>query len=130
MKVRKFSCFALTVAVGLGALITFAGAQAAPQKARLAARFHFNPARGAVRAAAPLSQLPDSPGPPLWSFTVNSARDGNQYTGVTVGSNPFDDDSRSTRVATQIIPIIFKTHRRNQRQREEHYRHRTRRHDL
>jgi hypothetical protein len=41
---------------------------------------------------------------------VHSDRDGNNYTGVMVGKNPFNGDSGRTSVATQIVPIIFKTH--------------------
>ncbi len=41
---------------------------------------------------------------------MESDRDGNEYTGVMVGSKPFDHGSGQTNVATQIIPIVFKTH--------------------
>ena len=109
MRFRKFSLFFLAAVVAFAGLTT-ALAQDASQKPRLTPKFHFSPLRTAARTAAPLARPASTPGLPLWSFTVNSARDGNQYTGVMVGSNPFDDDSRSTRVATQIIPIIFKTH--------------------
>jgi hypothetical protein len=61
-----------------------------------------------ANAAAPLAA--PTPGLPLWSFNVHSDRDGNQYTGVMVGTNPFNHGSGSTNVATQIVPIIFKTH--------------------
>jgi hypothetical protein len=34
----------------------------------------------------------------------------NQYTGVLVGTSPFDEGSGKTNVATQVVPIILKTH--------------------
>ncbi|MBV9484072.1 MAG: hypothetical protein JO249_25475, partial [Acidobacteria bacterium] len=45
---------------------------------------------------------------PLWTFFVESTRDGNGYTGVMVGRNPFNGGG-SVSVPTQIIPLIIKT---------------------
>jgi hypothetical protein len=106
MKFSKFLLCALATAVA------FAGVSPAQisQKSRLTPKFDFSPIRAAARTAAPLAQPASTPGLPLWSFSVRSSRDGNQYTGVMVGSNPFNEDSGSTQIKTQIIPIIFKTH--------------------
>jgi len=106
MKFRKFFLCALATA------IAFAGVSLAQtsQKSRLTPKFDFSPIRAAARTAAPLAQPAGTPSLPIWSFSVRSSRDGNQYTGVMVGSNPFHEDSHSTQIKTQIIPIIFKTH--------------------
>jgi len=110
MSFGKFSLLSLVAMAGFATLPTSALAQAA-SKPRLTPKFDFSPVRAAARGAAPLAPpTASTAGLPLWSFTVNSDRDGNQYTGVMVGPNPFRDDSGSTHIATQIIPIIFKTH--------------------
>ena len=46
---------------------------------------------------------------PLFTYHVNSSRDGNHYSGVMVGSNPFTGRGSST-VPTFIVPLIFVTH--------------------
>jgi hypothetical protein len=45
---------------------------------------------------------------PLWTFFVESNRDGNPYTGVMVGQNPFNGGG-STSVATYLVPLIIET---------------------
>jgi hypothetical protein len=102
------SLFFSVVFVCVALLATFASGQSAP-KARLTIRQMVKHAPQQASAAAPLA-APATPGLPLWSFTVESDRDGNEYTGVMVGSNPFNHGSGQTNVATQIVPIIFKTH--------------------
>lgn len=47
---------------------------------------------------------------PLFTYQVTSSRDGKSYSGVMVGSNPFQGGSISE-VQTFIIPLIFVTHR-------------------
>jgi hypothetical protein len=47
---------------------------------------------------------------PLFTYQVTSSRDGNPYSGVIVGSNPFEGGSTSE-VQTFVIPLIFVTHR-------------------
>jgi hypothetical protein len=48
---------------------------------------------------------------PLWTFFVESSRDGNAYTGVMVGADPFSGGgSSSVDVTTIIIPVVIKTH--------------------
>jgi hypothetical protein len=102
------SLFFSVVFVCVALLTTFAAGQSAP-KARLTIKQMVKRAPQQATAAAPLA-APATPGLPLWSFTVQSNRDGNQYTGVMVGSNPFNHGSGSTNVATQVVPIIFRTH--------------------
>jgi hypothetical protein len=48
---------------------------------------------------------------PLFTYNVTSTRDGNNYTGVMVGSNPFNGGDGQTSVTTQIIPLIIVTHK-------------------
>jgi len=106
---RQKSLLFSVVFVCVAFLATFAAGQSASPKARLPIRQMVKHAPEAARAAAPLA-APSTPGLPIWSFNVTSDRDGNQYTGVMVGANPFNHDSGRTNVATQIVPIIFKTH--------------------
>ena len=98
------SLFFSVVFVCVALLATFASGQSAP-KARLTIKQMVKHAPQQTSAAAPLA-APSTPGLPLWSFSVQSDRDGNQYSGVMVGSNPFNHGSGQTNVATQIVPII------------------------
>lgn len=64
-------------------------------------------------AVAPLNATPEaarkaltsSTGLPLWSYTTTSSRDGNSYTGVSVGTDP--STNASTTVPARVLPIIF-----------------------
>lgn len=49
---------------------------------------------------------------PLWTFSVDSSRDGNTYTGVMVGASPFSQNGNDTDVSvrTYIVPLIIVTH--------------------
>jgi hypothetical protein len=89
-------------------MATFALAQAGAPKAPLGTRQFIK--RVPAQASAAVAAAPAVPGLPLWSFHVVSDRDGNDYTGVMVGTSPFNHGSGQTSVATQIVPIIFKTH--------------------
>ena len=101
------SLFFSVVFVCVALLATFAQGQSTP-KARLTIRQMAKRAPQQAIAAAPLAAA-STPGLPTWRFSVHSDRDGNNYTGVMVGKNPFSEDSGRTSVATQIIPILFKT---------------------
>lgn len=101
------SLFFSVVFVCVALLTTFAQGQSTP-KARLTIRQMAKRSPQAT-AAAPLAPA-STPGLPTWRFSVHSDRDGNNYNGVMVGKNPFNEDSGRTSVATQIVPIIFKTH--------------------
>jgi hypothetical protein len=115
MKVEKSALFCsvvVTLCVALTA--TFAQGQASAQKPRLSAKHTVkrahNLASGTASAMASAAGAAGTPGLPLWTFNVSSDRDGNRYTGVMVGTNPFDEGSGQTNVATQVVPIVIKTH--------------------
>jgi hypothetical protein len=46
---------------------------------------------------------------PLFLFSVESTRDNNFYTGVMVGSDPFNGGGR-VRIDTPLIPLVVVTH--------------------
>jgi hypothetical protein len=49
---------------------------------------------------------------PLWVYNVESSRDGNDYTGVMVGANPFTrSGKKNVSVKTYVVPLIIVTHR-------------------
>lgn len=50
--------------------------------------------------------LTSGTGLPLWTYTVTSSRDGNSYTGMSVGTDP--SSNVSTTVPVKVIPLIFK----------------------
>jgi hypothetical protein len=50
---------------------------------------------------------------PLWTFSVQSSRDGNTYTGVMVGATPFSRHAKGkadVAVPTYVVPLIIRTH--------------------
>jgi len=47
---------------------------------------------------------------PLWKYTLRSPRDGHSYSGLVLGRDPFDKPATS-RIGSQIIPLIVRTHR-------------------
>ena len=49
---------------------------------------------------------------PLWTFSVQSSRDGNNYTGMIVGANPTirGRGHGSTSIPTFVVPLIITTH--------------------
>lgn len=46
---------------------------------------------------------------PLFTYTVTSSRDGNTYTGTIVGESPTSHGNASTKVPSQIVPVIVVT---------------------
>lgn len=46
---------------------------------------------------------------PLFTYTVTSTRDGNTYTGTIVGESPSSHGNESTKVPSQIVPVIVIT---------------------
>jgi hypothetical protein len=50
-------------------------------------------------------------GLPVWTYNITASRDGNNYSGVMVGTSPFDGGNASTSVTTQVVPVIIKVHR-------------------
>ena len=105
MRCEKSLFFSL-VLVGVALLATFAQGQSTPQ-ARLTIRQMVKHAPAQANAAAPLAAA-STPGLPLWSFNVHSDRDGNNYSGVMVGSNPFHHDSGRTNVRPRSFPSFSK----------------------
>ncbi len=112
MKCVKSLFFSVVILECVVLMAAFAQAQGDAPRARLTAKYKVKSApTGATTAAAPMaSAAAATPGLPLWAYHVRSSRDGNDYSGVMVGTNPFDEGSGRTSVPTQIIPIIFKTH--------------------
>jgi hypothetical protein len=47
---------------------------------------------------------------PLWKYALRSPRDGHSYSGTVLGLSPFDKPG-TARIRTQIVPLIFRTHR-------------------
>src|ERR1700739_3037742 len=114
MKREKPLLLFSVVVIVCGALAaTVAQAQSSAQMPRLQAKHTVKPAHTQVNAAATTSAgtaAAATPGLPLWTFNVDSNRDGNEYTGVMVGTSPFDGGSGQTSVATQVVPIVIRTH--------------------
>ncbi len=47
---------------------------------------------------------------PMWTYTVTSSRDGNQYSGVMIGASPFDSNgNKNVSVPGYIVPLIVET---------------------
>jgi hypothetical protein len=107
MKTRKM-WFSVSLLVLASLAITTAVAQDA-STARPAARLH---AYTTVKKAPPgaRAQVPGSPTLPEWTFSVQSTRDHNNYTGVMVGRNPFGNESNKVaEVPTEIVPVVITT---------------------
>jgi hypothetical protein len=96
------------VAAGLVTLTSPALAQDAEQipQAPLHGYYTYGKLRGvtteqAMRGAAAATSIP------LFSYTVTSSRDHNQYSGVMVGRSPFFHGARTTNIPIVIIPVKF-----------------------
>ena len=61
--------------------------------------------KGAVSA----SKSSNSEHLPVFNYTVTSSRDGNTYSGTIVGDSPFLHPAGSTKVPSQIVPVIVVT---------------------
>ena len=109
--------FALGIATCLSGAVTPVVAQEAAKEKpvrRLPAYATVRPAPAAdaaqvqseisARGKSSMSSLP------LFIYQVTSSRDGNSYTGVMVGSNPFQGGGVSE-TPTFIVPLIFVLHR-------------------
>lgn len=99
----KFACASLLVC-----LANLVFAQNSSQLPRLHAYTAVRPAQVSPRTAAAAASASSLP---VFSYTTTSSRDGNDYSGVMVGSSPFDGGNGSTSVRTQVIPVIIKVHR-------------------
>ena len=94
MKFQKSLSFSVLVLVCIALTAIFAQAQAAAPRARLTAKYKFKSApSGANATAAPLASAPAAtPGLPLWTFHVQSSRDGNDYSGSDICRSGDHDD--------------------------------------
>ena len=45
---------------------------------------------------------------PAWNYTIESPRDGQTYSGVIVGSDPFSQPDATTIIPTQVVPVILR----------------------
>jgi hypothetical protein len=78
----------LVVAIVYVALGTFAQAQTGAQVPRLHLKHTLKPAPSSTRSASSTAGAA-TPGLPLWTFNVQSNRDGNEYTGSDGGYESF-----------------------------------------
>jgi hypothetical protein len=114
MKFEKFLLLSVVVIVCVTLSATFAQGQAGVQ--RLPARHTVKRAPSqtspttSTAAGTATAAASATPGLPLWTFNVESNRDDNEYTGVMVGTSPFEDGSGQTSVTTQVVPIVIRTH--------------------
>lgn len=103
---RKLFLFILLCSTFALSISTSAAAQA---RGKLKAYTLTRPARDAngrvldPATASAVSSLA------TFSYTVNSTRDGNTYTGAMVGQDPFGSGFTSTVVTTPVIPLIITT---------------------
>jgi hypothetical protein len=94
---------------GMIVLLAFTPAMSAQEKDT-----QQHPTLKGYYAVAPLNAPPEavnralksSTGLPLWTYNVTSSRDGNSYTGMSVGTDP--SSNVSTTIPTKIVPLIFK----------------------
>jgi len=114
--VRK-SIFSFTCAVA--ALLLSCSVATAQQQTQLPKRNPFlKPTKSAGAAAASVKSNAardafhsnkSAPTLPLFNYTVTSSRDGNTYSGIIVGRDPFTDPLGFTAVPSQIVPVIVVT---------------------
>jgi len=99
-----FRVLGLCLLFQLGA--TLSAQQKPVPKVRLKAHVAVAPARdhnGRILSPAEVSATL-----PVFTYNVTSSRDGNNYTGVMVGQDPFNGGG-TTNVPTQIVPLIITT---------------------
>lgn len=71
------------------------------------------PKQADVEATLKLQARDPSRTLPLWTFSVQSSRDGNTYSGVMVGATPFSRHAKGkadVAVPTYVVPLIIRTH--------------------
>lgn len=114
MKSEKFLLLSVVVIVCVASATTFAQGQAVVQRLPVRHTVKRAPSQTSpttsTAAGTATAAAAAIPGLPLWTFNVESNRDGNEYTGVMVGTSPFNEGSGQTSVATQIVPIVIRTH--------------------
>ena len=113
--VGRKAVYFLCVTVALYIAVPQALGQAKAERPRLKGYFAVRrPAAGVgmetVRAkAASSAASPTATTLPLWTFDVQSSRDGNTYPGVMVGLDPFNNPG-STSIPTYVVPLKIVTH--------------------
>jgi len=96
---------------GLAALCVSATATFAQQaqSQQLKGYYAVRPLTGSSAAVSQAIEKALTPGAaalPYWRYNVVSSRDGNSYTGISIGTDP--SSNLSTFVSAKVIPIIFK----------------------
>jgi hypothetical protein len=104
MKAKYFS--ALLCSALLLVMPTFGFGQS---KAKLKAYTLSRPARDGNGRALSAAVASATSSLATFSYTVNSSRDGNTYTGAMVGQDPFSGGFSPTVVTTPVIPLIITT---------------------
>ena len=96
----------LFVAAGLVIFAPHAIAQDDASPAPLNGYYTYGKLKGvtadeAIRGGAAATSVP------MWSYSVISSRDENQYPGVMIGRSPFFHGARTTNIPVVIIPVKF-----------------------
>jgi hypothetical protein len=112
--ILMFSCAAIALCVSAPRLVGQNQGEAQTNVGRLKAYSWVKPAplRSDVETTKNLAATHPSETLPLWTFTVQSSRDNNNYTGVMVGPNPNirGRGHGSASVPTFVVPLIITTH--------------------
>lgn len=109
MNLRLLSLLSFVTLLFAFAPVVSAQDQAKQIAPKLTPYFLVKPAPKTLSPAAAKSTL-SSAGLPLFQYTTTSSRDGNTYSGVIVGNNPFGGGGGTANVVTQIVPLIIVTH--------------------
>ncbi|MFZ0594989.1 MAG: hypothetical protein WAM39_31300 [Bryobacteraceae bacterium] len=105
-----FSCATVVLCTSALRLIAQEPAQGGATVPRLKAYSWVKPGPSQDKVDAMKNLMATDPSKtlPLWTFFVESTRDGNAYTGVMVGQDPFNGGG-SVNVTTYLVPLIIKT---------------------
>jgi hypothetical protein len=112
-KIRVAVVFCAMAGLSVAASATF-GQEQQHATPKLQVRHAIKPAKTAdseqVKSAVADGKPSKTPMLPLFTYNVNSDRDGNEYTGVIVGADPFKPwGNKNTEVKTFIVPLIIVT---------------------
>ncbi len=108
--------FCASVVLCAAAPLAFGQEQANAPKPRLRALHTVKPGRGLTKEminsmVSRSASASTSNSLPLWLFNVQSNRDFNDYTGVMVGTDPFNGGGGQSNIKTQVVPLIIRTHK-------------------
>ncbi len=103
--------FCATVVLCAAARLAFGQEQANAPKPRLRALHTVKPGRGLTKEminsmVSRSASASTSNSLPLWLFNVQSNRDFNDYTGVMVGTDPFNGGGGQSNIKTQVVPLL------------------------